>query len=112
MVDYGYAFDYLAILKVKKELIKSEKNQINYEECDLFLKDQINDNQKWNEIKNSKEFNNLVDSNIKTFKAVDLARYGETTAKHVDNCNMERFNAKIALQKKFFPESEVKETKN
>ena len=83
----------------------------NYEDCEFFLKNQINDNVKWEKIQNSQEFKNLINSNIKTFEAVDLARYGNTTAKYVDDCNMERYKAKIELQKKFFPDSEIKETK-
>ena len=111
-VDEGYAFDYLAILKVKSQFIKSEKNSKNYEDCELFLKSQINDNSKWEEIQNSKELKSLIDSNIKTFEAVDSARYGTTTAKYVDECNMERYARKTELQKKFFPNSEIRETKN
>ena len=42
-------------------------------------------------------------ANNKTFDAVEKARYGgDITAKEVDDCNMERYHAKVALQKEFF----------
>lgn len=111
-VDEGYAFDYLAILKVKSELLISEKNTSNYLECKEYLKSQINDSIFWEKIENSLEYSNLINMNIETFKAVELARYGNTSAKYVDECNMNRYAAKINLQKKFFPKTEIKETKS
>jgi len=44
----------------------------------------------------------MVSVNKKTFDAVELARYGNISAKEVDSANMERHYAKIALQKRFF----------
>jgi len=111
-VDEAYAFDYLAILKVKKDLLNSEKNNSNYYECREYLKSQIDDDASWGKIENSIEFFNLIKANTETFEAVELARYGTTTAKHVDDCNMNRYKAKVDFQKTFFPQSEIKETKS
>jgi hypothetical protein len=111
-VDEAYAFDYLAILKVKSDLLNSKKNDSNYFECREFLKSQINNNTLWEKIENSIEFTFLVKANTETFQAVELARYGNTTAKNVDDCNMNRYKAKVDFQKTFFPQSEIKETKS
>lgn len=53
----------------------------------------------------------MVKVNQKTFDAVDKARYGKITAKEVDDCNMERYNAKQRFRNKFFPESNALEFK-
>jgi hypothetical protein len=106
--DEGYAFDYLAILEVKKNLLQQEDNWIN---CFNFLKSQFDENI-WNIIINSKEYNQLVDVNTKTFHAVNQARYGDISAKEVDNCNMERYLAKQNFQLKFFPFAPTTEYKN
>ena len=42
-----------------------------------------------------------VVAELETFDAVERARYGEISAKEVDDCNMLRYNAKINLQKAF-----------
>ena len=44
----------------------------------------------------------MVEVNKKTFNAVEKARYGDISAKEVDNCNMERYNAKKDFQNTFF----------
>ena len=53
----------------------------------------------------------MVAVNQKTFTAVNKARYGKITAKEVDNCNLERYNAKQKLRNKFFPKSNKTEFK-
>ena len=101
-VDEGYAFDYLSILHVKNKKINSEKTSILYTSCHINLEKQINDNKLWNKIISSEEYIKLIYSNLKTFNAVEQARYGTITAKEVDDLNMERFYAKKQLQDKFF----------
>jgi hypothetical protein len=103
-VDYGYAFDYLAILEVKNRKMHSAESQENFNKCYKHLRDQI-DQEKWDEVIRSKQYSDMIDANAKTFEAVEQARYGNTTAKHVDDCNMERFHCKKNLQKKFFPDA-------
>lgn len=98
MVDLGYAFDYFAILEIKnKRGILAEKIFNNIK---TNLINEIGSTN-FTEITLSNEYKNLVQANEKTFEAVEKARYGNITAKEVDDCNMERYNAKIALQKRF-----------
>jgi len=54
----------------------------------------------------------LVDVNLTTFEAVEKARYGEISAKEVDDLNMKRYHCKITLQNKFFPSTKVTEFKS
>lgn len=92
LVDEAYAFDYLAILIVKKSSIQGTiSNHISTQLPNLF-----------NTIIRSKEFNDLVTANQVVFDCVELARYGNITAKELDNANMLRHHAKINLQKTFF----------
>jgi hypothetical protein len=52
----------------------------------------------------------MIEANQITFDAVEKARYGEITAKEVDQANMLRYQKKCELQKKFF-NSNMKEVK-
>lgn len=108
-VDEGYAFDYLAILDIKSRNNIGGCSITNFQNCLSDLHGQVGD--KMNSILSSEEYKSLVSANGKTFEAVQLARYGEISAKEVDNLNMLRFLAKNALQKRFFPESSISEVK-
>jgi len=101
-VDLGYAFDYYSILEIKKTL--------NFLKPEIFneVADQIKTQfafDEFEQIIQSKEYAELLEANKKTFDAVERARYGEITAKEVDECNMQRYNAKINLQKAFASEN-------
>lgn len=98
-VDEAYAFDYLSILEIKKNLNNLCKK--NWEDCFIFLQDQISDN-KMQEIINSSEYKSMVETNKLTFDAVEKARYGNISAKEVDDVNMLRYKKKLKLQTKFF----------
>lgn len=103
-VDECFAFDYLSILEIKNNFSKS--NNQSYISCYNNLKHEIGNN--FDTIIKSEEYKVLLLANKKTFDAVDKARYGgNITAKEVDDCNMERYHAKIALQKKFFNQEPV-----
>lgn len=108
-VDEGYAFDYLAILAVKKERIDGQREK--FHECARNLRMQVG-RDLWDVIVASEEYENLIEENRKTFDAVDQARYGSIGAKEVDECNMKRYQAKVAFQKRFFPQKEITEAKN
>jgi hypothetical protein len=98
-VDECFAFDYLSILEIKNSF--SKKHEESYINCCNNLKQQLDN--KFDSIKKSQEYKNLLFANKKTFDAVEKARYGgDITAKEVDDCNMERYQAKVALQKEFF----------
>lgn len=98
-VDEAYAFDFLSVLEIKKN--RSEQAMINWHNCFNYLKAQLS-NDLFVLIINSNEYRDMVAVNQKTFDAVEKARYGQITAKEVDDANMERHYAKIALQNKFF----------
>lgn len=108
LVDECYALDYLSILEIKKDRDSSSYN--SWEECKSHLYLQIPN--LLYKILESEEYKNLYEANLKTFDAVDKARSGEEiTAKQVDNCNMLRYNCKVALQSKFFTDSMMREVK-
>jgi len=99
-VDEAYAFDYLSILDIKKSLNKDCHSA--WEKCFNFIQNQIDQN-KMNEIIESIEYQNMIETNKLTFDAVEKARYGKgITAKEVDDINMVRHKRKLELQKKFF----------
>lgn len=107
-VDEAYAFDYLSILEVKKNLIPDNSKINAFEDCLSHIKNQLSN---FDQIIKSTEYKNLYKSNEHTFYLVDKARKNQpVTAKEVDDANMERFYCKQALQKAFFS-SNLVETK-
>lgn len=111
LVDEGYAYDYLAILAVKHKKLNSQKTLDAISLCNKHILDQVGDD-KHIEILQSQEFKNLVDINSETFDAVEKARYGEISAKEVDDLNMKRYHCKVALQEKFFSSIKITEVKS
>jgi hypothetical protein len=108
MTDEGFAFDYLAILEVKKNNNPAQSHI--WMNCVAYMSSQF-PKEFWDSLISSKEYSDMVEINQKVFNAVEQARYGEITAKEVDNCNMERYNAKQKFRNKFFPESDTIEFK-
>ena len=108
-VDEGYAFDYLSILEIKSINIGTDEAIDTFQKCKDFLCSQISSDI-FNKIYNSSEYNECKSANQLTFQAVERARYGDITAKEVDECNMKRYQAKVNLQKKFF-NSDIVEVK-
>lgn len=107
-VDEAYAYDFLAILDVKRQ--KNIKDaEAAFRECCFHIERQIGYVLHRNIIE-SNEYKNLLQANIETFEGVEKARYGIISAKELDNCNMQRYNFKKQLQKKFFS-SDVSEQK-
>ena len=108
--EESFALDYLSILEIKKD----RYNKIEeFNRCLDQLRWEIGP-ELFDIIISSQEYFNLKNANIKTFDAVDRARYGsinDITAKEVDDCNFDRHKAKSALQEKFF-KTQLKEFKN
>lgn len=111
LVDEGYAYDYLAILTVKHKIFNNEKTLTARNLCNEHILSQVSEDRHI-EIIQSQEFKNLFDANFETFEAVEEARYGQISAKEVDDLNMKRYDYKVALQNKFFPNSNVNELKS
>ncbi len=106
-VDECYAFDYMAILFIKRN--KSPHAFKVWEDCYKNLKQQFSD-ERFNELINSKEYNDMINANQKTFNMVDRAKNNSCTAMDVDKCNYGRHRAKEIFQEKFFgtPMTEIK----
>lgn len=111
LVDGAYALDYHAILKVKHENNPNKISEQALVDCSLNLSVELGIDD-FLDILGSDEYIHLVEANQKTFDAVEKARYGKISAKEVDDCNMERYNAKKALQAKFFSKQEQVEQKS
>ena len=108
LVDEAYAFDYLSILSIKKAI--NSQTQIIYLECLDNLSKQI-DEKIFFEILSSSEYMSLLLINQEVFDAVEQARYGNISAKEVDEKNMKRHHAKQQLQNKFFSSHAITEFK-
>jgi hypothetical protein len=109
-VDEGYGYDVLAIAQVKNNMnIKNSK--IYFEVLDDSISNQVG-KILHNDILNSKEYQELIEANKETFDAVEKARYSSITAKEVDMCNLKRYQCKINLQNKFFPNNLILENKS
>lgn len=106
-VDEAYAFDYYAILQIKKEYGSNVDENIEQIKSDLIDSVGL---EKFNQIINSEIYSNLYESNKETFKAVDKAKTDEVLASYVDKCNYKRMILKKELQNKFFSNS-LSETK-
>lgn len=99
-VDEGYAYDFLAILNVKKNKALNNSEEA-FRICFKQIENQVGPILH-SAILNSNEYKSLLEANEETFNAVEKARYGSISAKEVDNLNMKRYHCKISLQKKFF----------
>jgi hypothetical protein len=109
-VDEGYGYDVLSIAQVKNDMnIKNSK--IYFKILNDSISSQVGEIMH-NDILNSKEYQELLQSNKETFDAVEKARYSSITAKEVDTCNLRRYQCKINLQNKFFPNNLILENKS
>jgi hypothetical protein len=107
-VEEGYAYDYLSILQIKFDKLKTENSKTLFLNCSIDLKNQIGE-EAHNKIINSIEYKDLCTSNENTFYCVEQARYGNISSKEVDEANMQRYINKTKLQKKFFNTTSLEE---
>lgn len=109
-VDEGYAFDYLSIQEIKKDL--SVQASTNYTRVLDTIRGQIYyDN--FVAIMESEEYKELLRVNKILYDYVDKIRAGEfVDGKEVDDCNEMRYKAKQAIQKKFFGTELTSEVKS
>jgi hypothetical protein len=108
-VDVAYAFDYLAILEIKKDM-NILKNDI-YIDFISNLEPSI-DNNTLQSILNSIEYKELKEANLETFNAVEMAKNNTIKASYVNECNYKRFLKKQSLQNKFCENQMTIEVKN
>jgi len=109
-VDPGFFFDFLSIQEVKLDTHKTAQNATNWRETHVAAVKQLGDD-RVEEICNSDEYAALYDINRRVFNAVDAAKTDAVKASEVDSLNYSRYTRKIALQAKFFPETQVTEQK-
>lgn len=107
--DFGYAFDYLAILELKNLKGLSSDSIVN--EVKDVLAVQLSDFM-FDLVYSSQEYAECLRVNTQVFEAVDKAKKDEVPASIVHALNHQRYLAKTALQKKFFSDSELTEKKN
>jgi hypothetical protein len=99
LVDEAYAFDYLSILSIKKNI--NSDCYDNWEDCYCYIENQLGKN-KMIEIVNSTEYTALIQANQTTFDSVEKAKTNLITAKEVNEANMLRYTKKSELQSKYF----------
>jgi len=58
--------------------------------------------EKYGQITSSNEYKDLKAANLAVFEGVERARYGEISAKEIDDLNMIRHKAKATLQARFW----------
>jgi hypothetical protein len=109
-VSPAYAYDYLSILKVKLDLTNDQKVSLNYLETYDHLMKEVGPKLHI-DILYSKEYFDLIAVNTYLYHSVDSAKKDLVKASDVDKLVYDRFLAKQALQKKFFPDLEYKEQK-
>lgn len=102
-VDAAYFFDFISILSIKYDRFGDKKVLNDYVECADVMKGIIGE-QKFNEVTKSKEYQELYDANNILFDMVDLAKDDKVKASDVDSWVLIRWNKKVTLQSKFFPE--------
>jgi hypothetical protein len=107
LVDEAYAFDYLSILSIKKNI--NSDCYDNWVNCYSYIENQLGKN-KMIEIINSTEYTALAQANQITFDAVEKAKNNLITAKEVNEANMLRYIKKVELQSKF-PTNQIIEKK-
>jgi hypothetical protein len=109
IVDEGYAYDFLSILHVKviKKICDENLYKKYFSQIELQVGVHLH-----KLITNSKEYKDCIQINEDIFNMVDLAKSDQVSASTVHNLNYKRYNAKITLQKTWFPSSQTTEAKN
>jgi len=108
MLDESVAFDMLSILFIK--VMRGLKAGDEYQTTDAQIRDAIGNEMMWR-VLDSSEYKDLVYANKIVFECVDKAKTNEITAKEVDAANHRRYEAKKALQLRFWPDKPLRETK-
>lgn len=107
-VDAAYAFDYLAILMVKQDRGLQVNGELS--RLEKFLEAQLGEDE-MRKVMKSGEFHASYVANGNVFEAIEAAHTGTIPARRVQEINHQRFEAKRALQKRFWPKVELMEKK-
>jgi len=99
LVDEAFAFDYIAILKLKAD--KGYIDRVDIQKSFDHLEEQIGSDL-FKTILESDQFRHLYEANSVTFDAVDAAKEDKMLASEVDKTNYFRMLAKTELQERFF----------
>lgn len=105
-VDAAYAFDYLAILYVKREAGLAVASEI--ERVEMFLRVQ---HANMGRVLASGAFKQLLSVNQAVFDAIEKAHGNKISARAVQAVNAKRFAAKRRLQEAFWPLAALAEVK-
>lgn len=105
-VDAAYAFDYLAILYVKREAGLAVASEI--ERVEVFLRVQ---HANMGAVLASGAFKQLLAANQHVFDAIEKAHANRISARAVQQVNLRRFEAKRRLQEAFWPLAAMAEVK-
>lgn len=101
----------MSIYEVKAAIHNNDKQaRENEESTKNFLIRQLGKNFHQN-IVNSDEYLDLLEVNLELYRLVDAVKSEPHLGKDVDNAVYKRRLAKIALQNKFFPNTELSEQK-
>lgn len=105
-VDESYAFDYLAILQVKRD--NGVAVEAHLAQIETFLVAQV---ENFGAVMASAAYKRMLVANQLTFDAVEQAAHGTISARAVQQANVQRFRAKRRLQRQFWPNRAMTEKK-
>lgn len=107
-VSEAFAFDYLAILWVKT----TKGLQVEPEYKKVFSSLSVQVGERFHEIIESNEYQEMLEANLKTFEYVERAKNDLCPASEVDKANCLRISAKNALQSRFWDTPDVEKKTN
>lgn len=112
-VDESYAFDFLSILEVKLDKSTANNCADLQKKCNFYannLQEQIGDDL-FKAIQNSAIYKELKQCNKHLFETIDNCKVYGISARTIDKLNYLRFQLKTKLQKEFFIDRKMTETK-
>lgn len=107
-VSEAYAFDYLSILRVK--IMRGIKDSGYADSIKSDIEAAIG-KPLFARVMRSQEMAELNDANLQVFDAIERAHRDEIRASAVQRYNRRRFDAKKALQERFWPSQNLYESK-
>lgn len=109
----AYVYDMLSILVVKASRSATQINLDNVASLDGYLRSVVGADQH-KAVTSSPEGQALFQANLRVFERIDLIKTRAATgddATYIDEQNYARYQAKLALQRRFFPDCPFTEQK-